>query len=229
MRAVVRPAAAASPIALVALVPLALVTASCDITFSVCDDVDREALHALPATLSQTGLYADIGSGEIASDAILYRPQFELWSDGAEKRRWFRVPPGTQIDTSDQNDWQFPVGTAVFKEFASQTRPLETRLLMRTGPGVRDGLGVSYVWQADGSDAIARADGAVAAPSFYRPQRRAPRCQFCATECSRFQTQLRAGTTKNSSLQESWRSREDTRRSCATGTTDSCLQSRPLY
>jgi hypothetical protein len=47
-----------------------------------------------------------------------YEPGFKLWSDGAAKRRWIRLPPQTQIDTSDMDNWVFPVGTKIWKEFS---------------------------------------------------------------------------------------------------------------
>ena len=44
----------------------------------------------LPERLSQTGL---AGEGVRA-----FEPRFALWSDGAAKRRWIRLPPGTAIN-----------------------------------------------------------------------------------------------------------------------------------
>ena len=43
----------------------------------------------------------------------LISPRYPLWSDGAEKQRYLSLPPGTQIDTSNMDDWKFPVGTRV--------------------------------------------------------------------------------------------------------------------
>lgn len=84
--------------------------------------------------LSELGLYADLASGELAPGLIEFEPSYPLWSDGAEKRRWLRVPPGAQIDTSDPDAWQFPVGTQAFKQFSAQGRRIETRVIARTGP-----------------------------------------------------------------------------------------------
>ena len=75
-------------------------------------------LSAVPARLTETGLYADLRADALAPGVLPYRPQFELWSDGASKRRWISLPPGTRIDTSDMDSWQFPEGTKLWKEFS---------------------------------------------------------------------------------------------------------------
>src|SRR5207237_7469634 len=71
-----------------------------------------------PSHLSETCLYTDIATKTLASDLIEFSPAYFLWSDGATKRRWVRLPPGERVDTSDMDHWQFPVGTQFFKEFA---------------------------------------------------------------------------------------------------------------
>jgi hypothetical protein len=76
----------------------------------------------LPSELRCTGLYGDWATRTIASDVEYYDPGYKLWSDGAVKRRWIRLPPQTQIDTTDMEDWQFPVGTKIWKESASEVR-----------------------------------------------------------------------------------------------------------
>src|SRR5947209_1575763 len=50
-----------------------------------------------PMLLSQTGLYANIATGDLAPGVIAYEPQFGLWSDGATKKRWIKLPPGSKI------------------------------------------------------------------------------------------------------------------------------------
>ena len=113
----------------------------------------------LPSHLSETGLFTDIASGTLAPDVRPYEPQFELWSDGATKRRWIQLPAGTQIDTSNMDDWSFPQGTRVWKEFTRDGVRVETRLLEKFGPGTSDWRAVAYVWNDDGSDATASPDG----------------------------------------------------------------------
>jgi hypothetical protein len=109
--------------------------------------------HRVPERLSQTGLYSDISSQSIAPGRRFYRPQFELWSDHAEKSRWIYLPPGTQIDNSDADHWSFPVGTQVWKEFRIDGRPIETRLVQRMGSEPDDFMYATYQWRPDGSDA----------------------------------------------------------------------------
>jgi hypothetical protein len=78
-----------------------------------------------------TGLYTDFAAKTVAPDVLPYAPAFPLWSDGAIKSRWVRLPPGTQIDATDMDEWRFPVGTTFFKEFALGTRRIETRVIQK--------------------------------------------------------------------------------------------------
>ncbi len=126
--------------------------------YRTCDPVDEEAVAELPERLSLTGLYAAEAGETIAPDVFGYRPRFELWSDGASKRRFIWLPKGAQVDTSDMDSWQFPVGTKVWKEFTRAGVRVETRLLQRLPGGW---IGVAYLWQEDGIDAIAAPYGAI--------------------------------------------------------------------
>lgn len=110
--------------------------------------------------LSETGLYRDITTKELAPDLIAYEPVYKLWSDGLDKERWLRLPRGAKIDTSDMDHWQFPVGTMLFKQFSRDSRRLETRLVARLGPGRDDYFMGAFVWNDDESDAQFVPDGA---------------------------------------------------------------------
>ena len=79
-------------------------------------------------TLECTGLYAAIASKQIALGVRAFSPAVPLWSDGADKLRWIFLPPGTSIDSSNPNEWVFPVGTKAWKEFSSGGQRVETRL-----------------------------------------------------------------------------------------------------
>jgi hypothetical protein len=125
--------------------------------FQVCDPIDPAVLDGLPTRLSETGLYADPESRTVADDVLAYTPRFPLWSDGADKERWIRLP--APVDTSDPDDWSFPVGTTLWKQFAVDGTPVETRILRRDGPGETEWAAQAYVW--DGDDAIATPDGRV--------------------------------------------------------------------
>lgn len=126
--------------------------------YRLCEPVDETLVAELPERLSLTGLYASIARDSIAPDVRSYRPRFELWSDGASKRRWIWLPPGAAIDTSDIDSWQFPVETKLWKEFARDGVRVETRLLQRLSSGW---AGVAYLWREDGSDALAAPYGAI--------------------------------------------------------------------
>lgn len=71
-------------------------------SYRYCSEVPPAQLSAVPAHLSATGLYADLGADALAPGVLPYRPEFELWSDGASKRRWIWLPPGTRIDTGSR-------------------------------------------------------------------------------------------------------------------------------
>jgi len=113
-----------------------------------------------PATLSETGLFASGVTGPYADGVQSYDVRYRLWTDGAEKRRHLLLPPGTAIDTSDPDNWAFPEGTRLFKEFLVDGVPVETRLLWKTGPSVSDWVYVAYRYREDGSDAYVVPDGA---------------------------------------------------------------------
>lgn len=131
--------------------------------YRACDDVDEAAVGNVPDRLSLTGLYASGSGAPASSDALApgvrsFRPRFELWSDGASKRRWIWMPPGARIETSNMDDWQFPIGTKLWKEFTRDGVRVETRLLQRLQEGW---VGLAYLWKADGSDAFAAPYGAI--------------------------------------------------------------------
>jgi hypothetical protein len=105
-----------------------------------------------PGELSQTGLYSDFASRTISPRNLAYSPQYPLWSDGAQKRRWIYLPPGGTIDASDPDVWTFPIGTKIWKEFSFNGRPVETRLIERVGS--TEWRFMSFAWKDDGSAAV---------------------------------------------------------------------------
>jgi hypothetical protein len=104
-----------------------------------------------PATLAETGLYADASLTTVAADVLPFSPQYPLWTDGASKRRWIRLPEGESIDAADVDAWRFPVGTQLWKEFAFESR-VETRYMELLEDG--QWLYATYLWSADGSAAV---------------------------------------------------------------------------
>jgi hypothetical protein len=104
-----------------------------------------------PALLRDTGLYADFDARTIDARNLGFAPQYPLWTDGAAKRRWISLPPGTAIDASDPENWVFPAGARFWKEFAFGGRPTETRMIERLTDG--SWRYAAYAWSADGSEA----------------------------------------------------------------------------
>jgi hypothetical protein len=105
----------------------------------------------IPDDLACTGLYSDWTTKTVAADAIPYTPGLVFWSDGAEKTRWIYLPPASQIDTSDPDDWTFPVGTKIWKQFVVDGALVETRLIWKTDS--LDWTYLDYRWSSDGSTA----------------------------------------------------------------------------
>jgi len=105
-----------------------------------------------PARLAGTGLYADPAAKTLANGVRTWTPQYPLWSDGATKRRWIRLPAGAAIDASDPDAWVFPAGTRLWKEFSFGGRQVETRYMERRADG--SWIYATYRWAEDGSEAL---------------------------------------------------------------------------
>ncbi len=114
-----------------------------------------------PATLMDTGLCVDPACTQIADGIQAYKPRWELWSDGATKRRWIYLPPGAQIDTTDMDYWKFPVGTKLWKEFTRDNIRVETRLIWRIADNGTnaDWFFMPYVWNQAQDMAVAEEFG----------------------------------------------------------------------
>jgi hypothetical protein len=104
-----------------------------------------------PTDLACTGLYADFKTKTVAKAARAYAPAFPLWSDGYDKSRFIALPDGASIDATNGDEWTFPVGTKVWKEFRSGQRKIETRLIWKVAAD-RWGF-AAYVWSEDGETA----------------------------------------------------------------------------
>ena len=114
-------------------------------------------LLAAPAALALPERLADTGIDDPRVAA--FTPRYPLWSDGADKRRWLYLPPGTSIDTSRADAWEFPRGTKAWKEFSHAGRRIETRFIERLAEG--RWRYATYVWNAAGTEArLAPAEGA---------------------------------------------------------------------
>jgi hypothetical protein len=98
-----------------------------------------------PRTLRETGFF------DASAQKQSFSPQYPLWSDGADKQRVIELPPGTAIDASQTDAWDFPRDTRLWKTFTHGGRPVETRLIERSANGAWQFA--AYVWDADGRNA----------------------------------------------------------------------------
>lgn len=119
------------------IAPLVL-TAVCSIGTAIAGlvsaDGGAEPAAALPPHLRDTGLYAAGSSARVRDGILPFSPQYPLWSDGTKKQRWVYLPPGTTVDASNPDEWEFPVGTRLWKEFSLERR-IETRMIERLADG----------------------------------------------------------------------------------------------
>jgi hypothetical protein len=158
---------------------VALMVAGCHDWFDgvlpyVCEAAGDPA-QGLPELLSETGLFEGDGFETVMPDVMAYTPRFELWADSATKQRWLWLPPGSSIDTSDPDDWVFPIGTKAWKEFSRGGQRIETRLLQKFGEG--EWGAVSYVWE--GADALRTPSGFVDARGTSHDVPAASECLVC--------------------------------------------------
>lgn len=144
----------------------------------VCDEVElRDA--KLPERLSDTGLYRDVNTRELAPGVMPFTPRFPLWSDGSDKQRFISLPEGKQIDSSNPDQWLFPTGTKVWKQFSRDGMAIETRLLEKRGPSDADWSALAYVWDADLEDARAAPLGEIDAHQSDHNVPAAGECSAC--------------------------------------------------
>jgi uncharacterized repeat protein (TIGR03806 family) len=130
------------------------------------------ANEAMPALLSQTGVFSDTAALIPTTGLLSYDVNAPLWTDGARKQRWLLVPhqagrldergrsdDGGTISFSTYGEWYFPSGTVAVKQFdlpvderdPTVVRRLETRILIRGLDG--QVYGATYRWRADQRDA----------------------------------------------------------------------------
>jgi len=116
--------------------------------------------------LACTGLYGEGGTGwatkTVPPDVRPYEPGLQLWSDGLDKVRFIFLPPGTKVDTSNPDEWRFPVGTKLWKEFSWKGRRIETRFLWKRPDG--SWLRTTYRWSDDGKTALELTGGEKSVP-----------------------------------------------------------------
>ncbi len=131
------------------------------------------------AHLECTGLYSDFASKTIADGIRPYVPGLQFWSDGAEKARFLRIPAGAKIDTSNFDEWHWPAGTTVWKEFKVSGKRIETRLYTKAKNGAW--LRTTYRWNDAETDAV-RKDAGEKVPQPGKPDYEIPAAGYC-DEC----------------------------------------------
>ena len=123
---------------LATLAVASLATAS----ISGCAESDSEPVSVPPfETLSEYAFFeGPLAEMVPAQGVIPYVPASPLWADHARKARYIVLPDGSQIVPNGDEDWQFPLGTIVVKNFffsldrrdpEGTSRVMETRLLIR--------------------------------------------------------------------------------------------------
>lgn len=113
----------------------------------------------LPATLSETGVFADLATLTPREEVEPYDIISPFWSDYALKRRWFFFQDAaSQVRRNAADQWSFPAGMVWVKHFELELtrgnpttrRRLETRFMVTT---TNAAYGITYRWRPDESDA----------------------------------------------------------------------------
>jgi uncharacterized repeat protein (TIGR03806 family) len=105
----------------------------------------------MPAQLSATGCVNPANPAQPAAGLIPYAPNAPFYSDGATKSRWLALPDALPISVTPTNDFEFPNGSVLVKNFSLGTQLVETRLFMRHTDG--NWAGYTYEWNAAGTEA----------------------------------------------------------------------------
>lgn len=128
---------------------------------------DTSSHKQFPRRLSESGLFRSVAKREVEPGVIPYSVNSPLWSDGANKERFFVLPP-TMIDDREEvpakinfgsGGWSFPDRTVLIKSFAldlkegdaSSRRWIETRFLTKQQG---EWVGYSYEWNDAQTDAV---------------------------------------------------------------------------
>ncbi len=117
-------------------------------------------------TLSAYGFFDGEMSRLVPVEGVVpYQVTSPLWADHAGKARFIVLPEGEQIQRGDAEEWVFPVGTILIKNFFYSTdrrasddtiRPIETRLMIREAA---DWKGHTYIWNDRLSEATRKVSG----------------------------------------------------------------------
>lgn len=145
-----------------------------DAAQSICNTASLAPVP--PLRLSDTGCFTPGVPGQPIADFMPYEVNSPLWSDGAAKQRYLKIPEGQTIGVKDcdrapgaclpvarggspedEGHFDLPVGSILIKVFSLQGRRIETRLLMRASDAVWSTY--SYQWNEAETEAILGRDG----------------------------------------------------------------------
>ena len=107
--------------------------------------------NSVATLLSETGCVNPLDPTQPANAMIPYDINALFWSDGAVKQRWFALPNNREISINNADDWVFPIGSVLMKNFRINDQLIETRLFMRHNDG--DWGGYSYEWNDQETEA----------------------------------------------------------------------------
>lgn len=118
------------------------------------------ATGTLPETLSETGAFSDVASLTPNAGFVAYDTNADLWSDDAEKQRWFSIPDlNDHAGWARDDNWKLPTGAVWIKHFDLRTdhrepgvwKRLETRFIVKTDEGI---YGITYHWNETDTEAF---------------------------------------------------------------------------
>lgn len=128
---------------------------------STCQAIGSSAQQGtnsdVPKLLSKTGCVKPDDPTRPSEGHIPYEINSPLWSDGADKERFFAIPDNATIKVDPNGHLELPPLSVTMKLFRLKGKPVETRLYMRGIDGRWSGY--SYEWRDDGKDAVLLEEG----------------------------------------------------------------------
>lgn len=153
-------------VTLIAVFSMLLLASGCGGPAPPTASLDAAVTNSRPQKLSEYGLFTGNGaSQEPQAGVIPYDLNSPLFTDYTSKYRFVKMPPGTSAKYSENDAFEFPVGTVIAKTFAYPKdarhpelgeRLLETRILLREADGW---VGLPYVWNAEQNEALLEVAG----------------------------------------------------------------------
>ena len=102
--------------------------------------------------LSDTGCRDPADITKPYAGLVNYDMNASFWSDGADKTRQMGIPDGTTVTIGADNDWTYPAGSILVKNFLLGGKLIETRHMIRHPDGVW--AGYTYEWNDAQTEAV---------------------------------------------------------------------------